>query len=238
MTDREEHLSRALVAMSKSALGVIPGVSQALSGYDAYQRSIHDRNVEAILEQLCHKVENLEEFASQEWFKTEEGELFVRKTLDAAIDAQSEEKQQLFVNVLVNGPKTDFPIEQKTKFVDMLRQLSLASIQVLAEMHSMFASKTRRPGKRMDETEAIPHIDPNKIAEALSDRYKPYLVIAAIKELESHGLFSNVGEWRQVGDRYKAGRGFATELAYTDFSATFAEFISSEYTKNVENGSR
>lgn len=234
MSDREQDLSSALVATAKAAFGLIPGVSQALSGYDAYHRSIHDRNVEKMIGHLYDKVEDLEQFISQDWFKSEEGELFIRKTIDAAIDVQSEEKQELFVNVLINGAKTNITIEQKTKFVDMLRQLSLASIQVLAEMHSMFASRTRRPGKQNDESEGIPNIDPNKIAEELSIKYAPYLITSAIKELESHGLFSNIGEWHKAGDRYRPGRGFATNLAYTDFSASFAEFISYDQAKSIE----
>ena len=89
----------------------------------------------------------------------------------------------------------------------------------------MFASRTRRPGKQNDEIEGTPYIDPNKIAEELSERYVPYLTLSAIKELESHGLFSNIGEWYKDGDRYRPGRGFSTG---------FAEFISYDQPKSLE----
>lgn len=233
MSDRKEDVSNALIASVKSTFGLIPGVSQVLAGYDAYHQSVHDRNVKKMIAHLCDKVEDLEQFIRQDWFKTEEGELFIRKTIDAAIDVQSEEKQELFVNVLINGPRSNITIEQKTKFVDMLRQLSLASIQILAEMHTMFVSRTRRPGKQSDAGEGIPHINPRRIAEDLSGKYAPYLTLSAIKELESHGLFSNIGEWHKVGDKYRPGSGFSTDLAYTDFSASFAEFISSDQTKSL-----
>ena len=234
-TDREKDLGSALGATAKSALSIIPGVGQAIAGYDAYRQSAHNRNVEKVLGYLTQKVDDLETFFNQDWFRSAEGELFLRKTIDAAIDVQSEEKQELFVNVLVNGAEIGMPIEQKTKFVDMLRQLSLSAVQILAELHTKFEPVTRRPGKEIDPISPIPVVDPNKIAQELSDRYTPYLTTAAIRELESHGLFSNTGSWNQVGDKYQPGQGFLTELAYTDFSASFADFISFHHQNKIES---
>ena len=234
MNKKQDDLKKALKAAGKSALGkLIPGLSEAVAGYDAYKASSHDRNVEKMLEHLAMKVAEYEVFFTHEWFQTEEGEIFARKVVDAAIDVQSEEKQELFVNVLINGTESDLPIEEKTKFVDMLRQLSLASIQVLAEMHRMFEPQTIRPGRDRDLTGAAPQIDATRIAEQLSEKYEPYLVTSAIKELESHGLFSNIHSWHKQGDAYKAGTGFQTAIAYTDYSARFAEFISDNKIKNL-----
>jgi len=233
MTDREEDLVNAVSATTKSALGLIPGVSQAIAGYDAYQRSVHDRNVKKLLEHLDNKVSDLETFFNQKWFKTEEGELFVRKVIDAAIDVQSEEKQELFVNILINGSEINPPIEEKTKFIDMLRQLSLASIHILGEMHIMFEPQTQRAGKDKDQLTSAPQIDEVKIAKELSNKYDPYLVIAAVKELESQGLFSSIHSWHKDGEGFSPGRRFQNALAYTDFSARFAEFIAEDETKKL-----
>jgi hypothetical protein len=233
MTDTEEDLKNALAGTTKSALGLIPVLSQAIAGYDAYKASIHNRNIKKMLEHLNDKVSDIEKFFNQEWFKTEEGELFARKVIDATIDVQSEEKQELFVNILINGSEENLPIEEKTKFVDMLRQLSLASIQILAEIHTMFEPKTRRPNKDPNQLTAAPQVDAVEIAEQLSDQYDPYLVISAVKELESHGLFSNVHSWHKNGEKYKPGPGFQNAIAYTDFSARFAEFISRYEIKKI-----
>ena len=60
----------------------------------------------------------------------------------------------------------------------------------------------------------------------LSDKYDPYLVTSAVSELESHGLFNTIGEWRKgANGRYTPRGGFATEMCYTDFAARFVEFI-------------
>ena len=226
MTDREEDLTAMVVAMTKSVASLAPVVGQAIAGYDAYRRSIHDRNIRRMLGYLYDRVGSLEVFLSEEWLHSEEGEIFFRKVVDAAIDVQSEEKQQLFVNVLVNGTRSAIPLVEKTKFVDMLRGLSLSSVQVLAELHKRFIGQTRGPG-RPDPTAAFPIVKPNDLAEELSEEgYDPYVVISSIKELESIGLFSNTGDFRKQGSRFVSAGGFQSELSYTDFSARFAEFIS------------
>ena len=124
-------------------------------------------------------------------------------------------------------------LEEKTKFIDMLRQLSLASLQILAEMHTMFEPSSRRPGREQNLDSGAPLIDAEKIAEQLSDKHDPYLIVSAVKELESQGLFSNVHSFHKVGDKFKAGPGFQNALTYTDFSARFVEFISEDETKKL-----
>jgi hypothetical protein len=138
-----------------------------------------------------------------------------------------DDKQELFVNALVNSPTTINLVEiEKLKFVDMLRQLSLASLLVLSEMHQMFIAQVRGPGRNPDLISPLPQVDPDSIAQKLGHLYEPYLVTSAIYELQSVGLFSKTGEWRKQGTgEYASGGGFATELCYTDFSARFVEFI-------------
>ncbi len=55
-TDREKDLGNALGATAKSALSIIPGVGQAIAGYDAYRQSAHNRNVEKVLGYLTQKM--------------------------------------------------------------------------------------------------------------------------------------------------------------------------------------
>jgi hypothetical protein len=131
------------------------------------------------------------------------------------------------VNALVHGIEDQNTQQlEKLKFVDMLRQLSRASLMVLAEMDQMFSGQVRGPGRSPDPTTALPQVDAGRIAESLSDRYDPYLVTAAVAELEAQGLFSRTGEWRKdASGRYRPGSGFATEMCYTDFAARFVEFI-------------
>lgn len=226
-TDRENDLLEALSGTTKSALSLLPVVGQAIAGFDAYKRSAFERSVLELIKHLADKVENLNDFFLQEYFQTSAGEQLLRKTLDSALDAQLNDKQELFANALVNAPdSTNLAEIQKLKFVDMLRHLSLAALMVLSEMHKMFIAQVRGQGRNPGLMSPLPQVDPDSVAKKLGHLYEPYLVTAAIYELQSVGLFSKTGEWRKQGtDEYAPGGGFATELCYTDFSARFVEFI-------------
>jgi hypothetical protein len=121
----------------------------------------------------------------------------------------------------------------------MISGLSRAALLILADMHKMFAAQVRGPGRKTDSMQPYPLVDPSRIAETLSDRYEPYLVAAAISEMESHGLFSNIGEWRkEPSGRHFSGGGFDTALCYTDFAAKFVEFITSDKDKKSNQNAR
>ena len=235
LTERGEDLLASLSATTKSALSLVPGLGQAISGWDAYNRSAFDRNVRKIIKHLSERIENFEEFFQDEYLHTEEGQQFARKVFDAAFDAQLEDKQELFINALVNGIKNKTtPGLEKLKFVDILRHLSRASLMILAEMHNVLIKQVRGPKREPERTSSYPLVDPNSIAESLSEKYDPYLVTSSILEMESQGLFSRTGEWRKdpVSGRQMPGGGFATEMCYTDFAARFVEFIRTEPIKN------
>lgn len=227
LTDREKDLFQALSATTKSALSIVPGLAQAIAGWDAYHRSRFDRNVKKVLEHLQKKIDDIELFFQKEWLRSEDGQQFMWKVLDASLDAQLEDKQELFVNALIHGAnKMDLEHLEKLKFIDMLRHLSRSALMVLAEMDNIFMNQVRGPGRNPDPISSFPQIDPETIADKLSGKYAPYLVTAAVRELESQGLFSRTGEWhKNQNGTYTVGQSFTTELCYTDFSARFAEFI-------------
>ena len=228
LTDREQDLLKALSSTAKSAISLVPGLGQAIAGYDAYKRSAFDRNVQKAIDHLHEKVDDLGRLFKAEYLQTEEGMQFARKVFDCAFDEQLEDKQELFINAFINGIH-DQETEhiEKLKFVDILRQLSRASLMVLAKMHEMFAPQVRGPGRSVDPTSSFPQVDSIRIAEKLSDEvYTPYLITSAISEMESQGLFSTIGEWnKDYTGRYIVGGGFETALSYTDFTARFVEFI-------------
>ncbi len=228
LTNREKDLAESLSATTKSALSLIPGIGQAIAGYDAYKRSAFDRNVQNSITYLNDKVDDLSKLFKAEYLHTEEGKQFTRKVFDCAFDEQLEDKQELFINAFINGIKDQETKHiEKLRFIDILRQLSRASLMILAKMHEMFDSQVRGPGRSFDPLTSFPHINPIKIAEELSDEeYNPYLITSAISEMEGQGLFSSVGEWRKdYRGKYIVGGGFDTALSYTDFAARFVEFI-------------
>lgn len=229
LTDREKDSLEALSGTAKSALSLVPGLGQAIAGWDAYKRSAFERNLNKIISYLQNKVDDMGSFSSDEWIQSEEGQQFARKVFDSAFDSQMEDKQELFINALISGVRDkDISNLEKLKFVDVLRHLSLSSLMILSDMHLLFKDKTKRPGRSDPALSGSPLVDPNKIAEELSHKYHPYLVNASIYEMESQGLFSNIHEWRKTTDgKYASGTYFNDALSYTDFTYRFIEFITS-----------
>jgi hypothetical protein len=230
LTDREKDALEALSGTAKSTLSLIPGIGQAIAGWDAYKRSAFERNLSKVISHLQNKIENLRSFFSDEWIQSEEGQQFARKVFDSAFDAQMEDKQELFINALINGVlDKDITNLEKLKFVDILRHLSLAALMILSDMHLLFKDKTKRPGRPDSSLSGSPLVDSNKIVEELGQKYHPYLINASIYEMESQGLFSNIHEWRKTpGGRFASGTYFSDGLSYTDFTLRFVEFISTK----------
>src|SRR3989304_6888017 len=140
LTDREKRLLDVLTGVGKSAASSVPVLGQAIAGWDSYKQGTFNRNVTSMIRHLAAKVEDIDGLLNDKYFKTDEGELFARKLLDAALDNQLEDKQELFVNALINSPASPQVDElMKLKFLDILRHLSRASLIVLAEMNTMFA---------------------------------------------------------------------------------------------------
>ncbi len=189
-----------------------------------------DRSLKKALYYLNEKVEDLSEFFNAEWLNTDEGQQFTWKVLDSALDAQLEDKQELFINALINGVNNkQLDKLEKLKFVDMLRHMSLASLMVLAEMHKLFINNVRGPNRLTDPLVSFPQVNADNIAEELSDKFHPYLVNSGVNEMIGQGLFSNTGDWQKdhTGKFRQAG-GFLKELCYTNFAANFVEFITFE----------
>lgn len=235
LTDREKDALAALSGTAKSALSSIPGLGQAIAGWDAYKRNCFERNLRRAISHLQNKVDDLGSFCSDEWMQSEDGQQFARKVFDSAFDAQMEDKQELFINALINGVREkDISNLEKLQFVDILRHLSLASLMILSDMHSIFKGTVKRPGETSQALSGSPLVDRDKIAQELSDKYDPYLVNASIYEMESQGLFSNIQEWRKTPDgKHAPGTYYHDALSYTDFTSKFVEFISKSATKKI-----
>jgi len=216
LTDRERDFLQALSGTSKSTLSLIPGLGQAIAGWDAYNRSSFERNLKKIITHLQNKVENLESLLSAEWIKSEEGQQFSRKVFDCAFDTQLEDKQELFINVLINGIiDKGLSYLEKLKFTDILRNLSLPAIMVLADIHKLIQD---------DHSPSV--FNPDTIAETLGSKYDPHLVEASIDELRSQGVFSDVeGYDKGKNGEYHAKSRYGDRLCYTKFTLRLVTFI-------------
>ncbi|MGA8573552.1 MAG: hypothetical protein ACLP7A_08685 [Desulfobaccales bacterium] len=228
-SDNNEGTIEIIGGVTRSFLSRIPIIKEAIAGAEAYKQYVFKKNVESLTGYLVEKVNDIEQFSQHESFRTPEGEQFIRKIIDAAIDEQLQDKQEFFINAMINGVN-DQTIDQleKHKLIDILRQLSRAAILVLLEIHNIFANP------REDRRIASTLINPDKIAESLSSKYHPYLTISAITELVSVGLFSSTTEWFKTNDgSYKSGRYTPSGVNYTEFTDRFIAFISEPSKKLV-----
>ena len=214
-------------AAAKGALKTLasrfPGLGEALGAYEEFERCRKEKTLAQFVEDVHDRLERAQPKLDGDWLGSEEGQVFVGKVIDAALDAQTADKRQLFANALLNGAIMNIPLATKTKFVDLLRSLSRLALDVLAELHSEFRSKVANHSESTV-------ITPERVAEQLcsgSSELDPYAVISAIEELRSAGLFSYVTRWRRTADgavssseSYSAGN-----IAYTEFTTRFVEFI-------------
>ncbi len=217
----KEDSSKAIFAIFKSLLGHIPGVSELFAGYDGYKKSVFDRTLKKGLEYLRDKVDNIDFLFSSEWLKTKDGQMFVNKIFDSILDAQLEEKQELFLNALINGiQKKDLDILEKFKFVDILRHVSKLSLMVLADIYKFYYPKISSTNKSMQ-------IMPENVVEQISDKYKPYAITASIDELAGQGLFSDITGWYKREDGFYLARGHIQKgsYLYTEYTTEFVKFI-------------
>jgi len=236
LTTREQNLLAGLKGVMKSALFLIPGLREIASGFEEYKRSSFERNLIEVINFIQQKVDDPKVLFSDEWLKSKDGQIFARKVLDSGLDVQLGDKQELFVNVLINGIRNkDLSDLEKLKFVDMLRHLSRASLDVLAEMHKIFKDKVKRKGIKRDSSSVSPGINIDSVIQKLSVHFHPYLIEAAIYELKSVGLFSHITEWNKGPDgKFRHGSYYGGEtVAYTDFTFKFVEFITFEYKKRI-----
>lgn len=60
LSNREKDVLQAPEGTAKSALSAIPGLGQAIAGFDSYNRSQFERNIVEVINHLKSKVENIE----------------------------------------------------------------------------------------------------------------------------------------------------------------------------------
>jgi hypothetical protein len=236
LTDRESDGFEALLGVIKSIMSRVPVVGEAMAGWEAYERSKFERNLKSCIIHLKNTVKDPGSLFSDEWVQSEAGQQFTRKVFDSALDAELEDKQELFINAFINGIQNkDLTDLEKLKFVDILRHLSRSALDVLAEMHKRFKDKVPRPGDGPYPSKSFQPVFYDRVAEDLSNLFHPALTDSVLREMASQGLFSNVGMWSKRPDgSYGSAGGFDSQyLAYTDFTCRFVEFVTTARGKQL-----
>jgi len=213
-------------AVKAALLKYLPGLDVALADYDEVERRRRQKALEEFRSDVLDRQGRLEDRGRPDWLGSEEGQVFAGKVLDAALDAQMVDRRQFFANALVNGAHAgNMPYVEKSKFVDLLLVLSRVALDVLAELHRMFAPILRKPPHARTESTFL---DMDRISQEIASRIglDPYLVSSAMAELASAGLFSGVTNWRRDAEgKYVPAGAWLRGVGYTDFTERFVRFI-------------
>ncbi len=192
--------------ISFELLSDIPFVKLFIAGYEAWKKDVSDRRFLNLINDLQRKVSDIKLLFSNDWLNTNEGRLFIYKAFEYALEAHNEEKLDFFTNALINGIEdTNTDNLKKSKFLDILDNLSFSSLLILSDIHNKHKDKVINPGNG-----PYPIISKNDIASDLSEKYEPYMVISSMYELEANGLFSNIAEWRHENNKHIPAGGFKT----------------------------
>lgn len=202
-------LSGAKEAAIEVVKTVVPFSGTLIESVRKYHESIEEQQQEEFVAALSERVEELRK--NTEWYKSEEGQEFVKKVVATALNAEHADKVEFLANALVNGPTLGSDAAKRAKFIEMIRQLSKPALEVLV------ASRQHPTGTGQ--------VMPGELAGSLG--WSPELVEACVKELYSLGAFSSTKSWIKNGDSYRQSEFFSEGIPSTNsITRTFAEFVS------------
>jgi hypothetical protein len=187
---------------------VVPGLGALIESVRGYQENIENQQREAFVEVLSIRMDEMRDNA--EWYKSPDGEEFVKKVVATALNAEYTDKIEYLANVLVNGPQLANDNARRQKFVEMVRQLSKPALDVLV------ASLKHRSGTGQ--------VIAGDLARILG--WHPSMVDACVQELYAVGAFSNVTAWYTQGEIHPMTSFQAGTAAVTDITQGLARFIS------------
>ncbi|HPD06218.1 MAG TPA: hypothetical protein PLJ75_13230, partial [Spirochaetota bacterium] len=150
LDDSDTDLEVMLGGMGKSLLSKFPIIGVLIEGYDSYKSYQNDRLIKKALKNLSDRIEEIEKICHDDWIKTQDGKIFVYKIMDCILDSQLEDKQEYFINTLINGINDkQLSTLDKYNFIDILRKLSKNSLIILSELYNLYKDVVRIPGREI-----------------------------------------------------------------------------------------
>lgn len=207
--DKKKALIAGATAGAIEVVKLIPFVGAPIEAVRSYHDSIEEQQREDFVVALSGRLDRLEQ--NKDWYLNPESEIFVKKTVATALNAEYADKLEFLVNAIVNGPSLGSDHARCLKFVEMIRHLSKPALEV------MIAARTHRTGTG------------EVLAGTLADHlgWKPALVDACVREIHAFGGFSSVVTWLSSSEGTRPSQSFSGgQPAVTAFTDEFAEFIS------------
>ncbi|MDD5130921.1 MAG: hypothetical protein PHS66_07755 [Candidatus Omnitrophica bacterium] len=204
----------------KSFAKRVPVWGDLVTGLEKYQDSVNEQTRAKLLKCLEDRVDHLTE-ELKDYFNKAEGQLFCMKIMETALNAEYIDKQEIFVNALLNGCKDNVSEDEKLRFIDLIRHLSRVALNVLSVIYEMY-------DKHLENKTLSPQIIIRDVVTEVDRKFKyiPELTDSAIRELKNIGLFSSILNWQRFANRISEGRYVENDaFVYTIYTRKFIEFI-------------
>lgn len=104
-----------------------------IAGVRGYHDYFIQQQRKILIKEILERLNVLEDVLKNPWYKSDDGEEVLKKTISSALNAEFTDKLEFFANIIFNSQQ-DVEQLEKLKFIDMVRQLSKAAIRVLAEV--------------------------------------------------------------------------------------------------------
>ncbi len=203
----------------------LPIIAETIGGIEGYTRSLKEQSREQLLKYLFDKVSRLDleiEEKIKAYSNSEAGKLFFSKAIESALNAEYGDKQEIFVNALLNGAQVNVLEDEKLRFIDLIRHLSRVALNVLSVVYEMY-------DRLLNDRTSSPQIARREVVSAARERfqYTPELTDSALRELKNMGLFSNVLSWHNPNGAFISEGTTISEdaFAYTVYTRRFIKFI-------------
>lgn len=191
-----------------------PLVSALIEGAKGYRACLEEQQQEEFIAKLKGKVSDFEEIFSDAWFSSKNGKVICQKIICYGLDPSLSEKTDFFVNSLINS-KMDINYARKLKFIEILKQVSLPALLVLAA-----ADEICRDNQNPQNVRNL------NLGEKLKDQISLTLIDSCLNELYSYGVLSSNAYRKNTMNKQDVIVGTSTDAAfYTYLTRDFVDFI-------------
>jgi len=159
------------------------------------------------------------------WLNTLEGNHYCIKVVSTATNGENIEKIDYFAHANINASHglVSTPLVTKYKFVDILKNLSLLDLKILARFKKYVEPNALENGYRQVEI--------GDVLPSLADEYSTGIIEASFINLVNNGVLSRISSWDKTvtprGNKYEAAEklGDYDGAYYTHFTMEFVKFI-------------
>lgn len=213
-------------ASIEEILGFCPPLKIAYETTKKQKEKFKEACLAKLLVDIKKDVADVKDKVNTNFFNTTEGIEYCIKIITIATNGEHADKIEYFAHALVNSVhnQKDVLSEVKSKFIDILKNLSYIDLKVLAEIKKWATPDAMRQGYK--------EVELGLIIPLMGKEYTARIVETSFINLVNNGVLSKISSWHPEnttrGELYSTGYavGDYDRAIYTDFTISFVNFIS------------